>query len=190
MSIREYLLTNRADILSSWIGRTFATYPADSVRFFATRSDRFANPVGDTIKGGLSAVFDSLIAGADPERLREDIDAVIRLRSVQNFSAQDAVGFVFALKEIVHASLNGHAGDSALREDLSAFDRRVDQLALLAFDIYMSCREQVYDIRAREEKARSAKLLARAHQIIERHATGQKVTLEDITPQVEGGERQ
>jgi hypothetical protein len=190
MSLCDLLETNRTRILDGWLKHTFATYPSDSVRFLASHRDQFSNPVGDTIKSGLTAVFNSLVAGADTDRLRADLDGVIRLRSVQNFSAADAVGFILYLKRAVRESAIDHTRDSVCSEDFQQFDEKIDSLTLLAFDLYMGCREQVYDIRAREEKARSSKLLDRARQIVERHATGQEITLDDITPQAEGGERQ
>ena len=32
----------------------------------------------------------------------------------------------------------------------SAVQRRIDELALLAFDLFMKCREEIYEIKARE----------------------------------------
>lgn len=190
MSFHEFVQASRTDILHRWVELTLRTYPADAFPFFSAHHDQFANPVGETIKSGLTAVFDSLVDGADAETLREKFDRVIRIRSVQNFSAAEAVGFVFGLKGLVRKALGRDADDASTHAELVAFDSRVDELALIAFDIFMSCREQVYDIRAREEKARSAKLLDRARQIVELHATGQKITRDDITPLAEGGERQ
>lgn len=189
MSLHELVRASRTDILNRWIELTLRTYPTDAFPFVSAHHDQFANPVGETIKSCLTAVFDSLVEEADSEVLRKKLDRVIRIRSVQNFSAADAVGFVFGLKDLVRREIGSHADSAAIREELVQFDSRVDQLALLAFDTFMRCREQAYDIRAREEKARSAKLLERARQIVELHATGQKITRDDITPLAEGGER-
>ena len=45
------------------------------------------------------------------------------------------------------------------------FESRIDKLAFLAFDIYMKCREKVYEIRVNEiksERENAIKLLERA----------------------------
>jgi hypothetical protein len=39
--------------------------------------------------------------------------------------------------------------------DLSQLDRKIDIIGLAAFDIYMRCREKIYQIKANEEKYRT-----------------------------------
>ena len=46
-------------------------------------------------------------------------------------------------------------------------ESRIDDLALLAFDIYMKCREKLYDIRANEAKNQVSRLLQRAGMLSE-----------------------
>ena len=190
VSLNDTLRDKRNDILAKWFEDTLATYPSSAQRIFTSTAREFANPVGETIKSGLEAVFDGLVAGDDSERLGEAIDLIIRMRSVQNFTAAEAVGFVFSLKTAVRASLPGDRPTNGLGREMAQFERRIDELALQAFDLYMACREQVYQIRANETKARSAKLFQRAQQIIEQHATGQKITCDLNTPEDEGGDRQ
>jgi hypothetical protein len=80
------------------------------------------------------------------------LEGVVRIRAVQNFSASEAVGFVLLLKPALRAELP--AGPE-IEADL---DRRIDQIALAAFDLYARCREQIYEVRLREAGRRSEML--------------------------------
>jgi hypothetical protein len=40
---------------------------------------------------------------------------------------------------------------------------RIDEMALLAFDVFMRCREQLYEVRANEARRRLS-ILERAHE--------------------------
>jgi hypothetical protein len=53
-------------------------------------------------------------------------------------------------------------GDGHYLEELSRIERRIDQLGLLAFDIYMQCREKIYDLKANEMRARTFSAFSRA----------------------------
>ena len=46
-------------------------------------------------------------------------------------------------------------------------DVKIDRLLLLAFDIYMECREKIYDLKANEEKNKVFKAFKRAGLISE-----------------------
>ena len=46
-----------------------------------------------------------------------------------------------------------------LAEQLLALESRLDEMALLAFDVYMRCREKMYEIRANEAKNQVSALL-------------------------------
>ena len=151
-----------AAALSQWTDLTFAVYPEHTVRLLNSVKDQFRNPVGETIRAGLDELL-SLIESETPiEGVPEALDRIVRIRSVQDLSAGQAIRFVFELKAVL-----------ANRKDRERLFGRIDQLALIAFGAYQGCREQLYHIRANEEKARNTKLLQRAQQIIHHHATGQ-----------------
>ena len=46
-------------------------------------------------------------------------------------------------------------------------ESRIDDLALLAFDVYMNCREKLYEIKANEAKNQVSRLLKKAGMIVE-----------------------
>ena len=95
-------------------------------------------------------------------------NSIIRIRSIQDFTASQAVAFTFKLKDVIREELAGKMqgrpadAQSRLREELHAFETRIDELSLLAFDVYMKCREKLYEIRTNEIKKRSRKAFEHA----------------------------
>jgi hypothetical protein len=72
---------------------------------------------------------------------------------VQDFPPSQALGFVFALKHLIRERLAKELkADSALAGELFAIDNQIDALALIAFDVYESCRERIHHLKAEEIK--------------------------------------
>jgi hypothetical protein len=90
------------------------------------------------------------------------LEAIIRIRAVQDFTPSQAVAFVIQLKQIVREELG--VGSSA---DLQGLEDRIDEVLLLAFDIYSKCRQKLNDIRVREVKNQVGRLLEKANLIVE-----------------------
>jgi hypothetical protein len=154
MLARE-LARHRESILDSWIGSVMDAYPDETAKFLKQEGDPFSNPVGAGLREGLAEILDGLTDGATTEAIEPALDRVIRVRAVQDFSAGAAVGFVFDLKRIVREELDPSVGG------LGELDRRIDRLGLQAFDVYMRCREQVWEIRAKEIRNQSLGILER-----------------------------
>ena len=86
------------------------------------------------------------------------------IRAIQDFSPAEALVFVFFLKNAVREKLAPHVEEYKLFEELLTFESKVDRLALLAFNIYVQCRESLYDVRVAEIRRRSSRILERASQ--------------------------
>ena len=138
----EYPEVRRGAILEKWIERTLASYPGQASQFWRDEKDRFRNPVGHTLREGLAAILDEIAGEMDPAKIRPALEAIVRLRAVQDFTAGQATGFVFLLREILNEDLEGGGPP--------AWQKRIDETALLAFDLFMRCREEIYEIKARE----------------------------------------
>lgn len=142
----------RHSIVEQWLDLTFHTYPEQSVQFMLRERDPFRNPLGQALRTGLPAVFDELLDGNDLGRMEQILESIVRIRAVQDFSASQAIGFVFLLKKALDREFpNGWREDPALED-------RIDRLALLAFDLFMRCREKIYEVQADEGKRRLALL--------------------------------
>ncbi len=124
--------------------------------------DPFANPVGNTIRRETEFLFDALLSGASQEEVGPHLDGIIRIRNVQDFSPAQALAFIFLLKDVVRKELGALSRSGEAVDELLRFESRVDSLALLAFDMYAQCCEQIYVLRADEVKRQTAKLLERA----------------------------
>jgi hypothetical protein len=153
MTLFELLKKKEKKILDVWVERTLDSYTSSN--FFKQAQDQFANPVGANIRAGLTSIFQLLIAEAEPQEYAEPLDQVIRIRAVQEFSPSQAVAPILDLKGVVRQVLSGDEKGRALLSELVLFDREVDRVTLLAFDMYMNCRDRLYQARIRELKSGS-----------------------------------
>ena len=158
MSLSELLTARRSAILDDWFDRVRATYPEQMRTFLARKTDPFSNPVGHALRVGTAALFDGLVRGAGDAELAEALDGIVRVRAIQDFTPAQAVGFVFFLKDVVRARVPAANGPA---DELRAWEDRIDALALLAFDAYARCREQVHELRTREVRDRSKRVIDR-----------------------------
>jgi hypothetical protein len=159
MSLQDLLLRAQSEIVAQWFQCILATYPADTAKFLDGEIDQFRNPVGQTTRSALVKLFTGIVGNDAIDDLRPHLDEVIRIRAVQDFTAAEAVSFLMQLKPLLRERLrrasqtNGHAAA------LSEVEARIDAAALLAFDIYVECREQIYAIKANALRRRTEILL-------------------------------
>ncbi len=152
MRLESLLVRKKREIVDDWFNLLVKTYPADSAQFMKRENDPFANPVGSSARSGLEAIFDELRGGMDPQPLADFLDPIIRIRAVQNFSPSQAVDFIFLLRKSIRKNLSKDLSAPELFDELPEFDSRIDELALLAFDIYMDCREKLFQLKEKEMK--------------------------------------
>lgn len=171
MGLEKKLGSKRKEIVGQWFDYVIKTYASDSSRFMHNTKDPMANPVGANIETSLKQVFDALIEGKDRSEITPLLDPPVRIRAVQEFSPSQAVSFVFYLKTIVRDVL----GKDITEKELIKFDQKVDGLVLIAFDIYMGCREQIFKFRANHVKSRTLKLLEKADILCEVPEVGTEI---------------
>ncbi len=167
MSLKNILSDKKSELLASWFDRILDTYPAETAKFLRNQKDRFANPVGQTIREGIEDIFRELLQDGDIEKVSCYLDNVIRVRAVQEFTASQAVAFVFFLKSVIRDGIKDIPLTDELFHELMTLEAQIDSLALIAFDIFMQCREKLYDIKANEMKNMTYRLLQRANMITE-----------------------
>jgi hypothetical protein len=143
MGLNEALAAKRGVVLERWFQAVLATYPEETARFLAGGADPFANPVGHTVREGLGRLYDRFVADVPVSELSAAIDGIVRI------TPSAAVGFVYTLRQILREELADAALDPAGQ---AALENGVDRLALVAFDVYMQCREKIFEIRVREIK--------------------------------------
>lgn len=167
MKLEKLLLEKRSDILKKWLQMILETYPGDAQRFLKEQKDPFANPVRHTFEKETEHVFHELMGRIDPKRVVPFLDKIICIRAIQDFTASQAVSFIFLLKRVIRELLEGEIREKGLTDDLSVVEARIDELALLSFDIYMRRKEKLYQLRANEAETRVSGLLKRAGLICE-----------------------
>jgi hypothetical protein len=163
MDLNKFLEEKKSAFLKRWFNLIVETYPDESTRFLKTQKDRFANPVGHALSKALDRLYAEVVSGVDPQRAAPALDQIIRIRAIQNFSPSQAVAFVFFLKTVIREALEEEIRESGIKEELLILETRIDQLALLAFDQYMGCREKLYDLKANELRRQTYRLLQRAN---------------------------
>ena len=168
MSLERFLSEKRSSILTKWRNLIIGSYPADAQRFLRKEKNRFSNPVGQTISADVEILYDALTTGEDSDKLLSSLDGIIRIRAIQDFKPSQAVGFVLQLKKIIRAELAINRQDEAeLKDELEVLEDRIENAALLAFDIYSQCRQKIYEIRVNETKNQVGRLLERANLTVE-----------------------
>lgn len=165
MTLANLLAAQRAAVLKRWYQLILETYPLDTARFMEQEGDRFLNPVGYTFTRETESLFDEILQSGDPEKLSQALDNVLRIRAVQDFSPSKAIAPVFLLKKAVREELEAEIRQQASIGELLEFESRVDRVALLAFDIYVQCKQKINDIRVSEASKRSEILLDRLNRI-------------------------
>ena len=149
--------------MDKWFGLIVETYPAETQRFLKQQKNRFANPVGYTISKEIEAIYDELRSGVDTEKISVFLDRIIRIRAIQDFSPSQAIAFIFLLKKVIREELGNESWEGGMANELWGLDDKIDHLARVSFDIYMKCREKIYELKANEVKNTTYRLLQRAN---------------------------
>ena len=148
MSIETLLASKKKAIVQKWIDQVLDSYGAPD--FFKKQKDRFANPIGSTISDGLQNLFAILVEDRELGEAARPLEDIIKIRAVQDFAPSKAVSFAYLLKNIVREELSKEKNREEVLGILSVLNPRIDKIALMAFDIYMDCRERLHQIRINE----------------------------------------
>ena len=148
MTLRDLLTKRKDDIVKEWFDLVLETYPEESKDFFRKQQNRFANPMGHHIREGISGLYDVIVEhGCDKEKAAPFLDQIIRIRAIQEFPPSVALAFVLEFKKLVREVSAGHG---ELSDEVNKLEQNLDRLALQAFDVYMGCRERIFELRVNE----------------------------------------
>jgi hypothetical protein len=166
MNLKQHLLEKKPAILKKWFDAIADTYPGDTAGFLKNKKAQFANPVGHNIAEGTAGLFDALLQGMLPDTVSAFLDGIIRIRAIQDFAPSEALSFIFHLKKVVRQELGSEVlKEQGIMDELAAFEAAIDDLALFSFDIYMKCREKIYELKANEARNMTFRLLQKARLI-------------------------
>ena len=167
MNLKALLSGEKAAIVKKWFDLIIDNYPADASNFLKKQKNRFSNPVGHTISQGIDGLFDEILHGIDSEKLFPFLNDIIKIKAVQDFSPSRAISFVFLLKQAIREEMGSEIKKKQMSDELRLFEEQIDELALLSFDIYMKCRERIYEIKADEARRMMFRLLQKANLVCE-----------------------
>ncbi|MFY9725277.1 MAG: RsbRD N-terminal domain-containing protein [Bryobacteraceae bacterium] len=137
---------SKENIVEVWLWRVLRSYPFQSAEFLAMERDPFRNPVGSTVRRALGILLDELLRDMDRTRTTGALDSVMQIRAIQDLLPSRAVEFLFQLRGILRPQITG--------PEREILDGRIDELALLAFDLYVKYRERTYQAKANEARRR------------------------------------
>src|SRR3990172_11918416 len=103
--LKDFLTEKKPAILKRWFDVIMETYPTEAAGFLTGQRDRFTGPLGYTIHEGIDNLIDGLISEAPFEDVAPFLESIIKVRAVQDFTAAEAVAFIFQLKRIVSEEL-------------------------------------------------------------------------------------
>ena len=167
MTLESVLTEYKPSVVKKWIEVVIQTYPTDAQRFLRKEKDRFSNPVGNTITEQMETLYEQLVKEGDPGKLASSLDTIIRIRAVQDFKPSQAVAFVLQLKQVVRDTLEDKAPQSEFSGELRMLEKKIDETALMAFDIYSKCRRHIQELKVEEYKRQVSRLLQRANLVCE-----------------------
>lgn len=167
MDIKALLLEKKPRILKKWFDLILETYPPDTTSFLKRQKNRFDNPVGYTISEGIEGLFEEFLQGTDSDRVSPFLDNIIRIKAIQDFTPSQAISFIFLLKKVIREELANEIREHQMFEELLTLESKIDELTNISFDIYMKCREKIYDLKANELRNMTFRLLERANLITE-----------------------
>jgi len=168
MNLNQHLVEKKSAILKKWFDAAADSYQSDTAGFLKKQKAQFTNPVGYTLAEGMDGLFDALLQGMIPDTVARFLDSMIRIRAIQEFAPSEAIAFIFQLKKVIRQEL----GEEVIRQkgiagELTAFESAIDDLALFSFDIYLKCREKIYDLKANEARHMTFRLLQQAKLIVD-----------------------
>jgi len=152
MALVDVLERKQKSILKIWFDLIAQTSLDAGTSMLKTR-DRFTNPVGHITISAIEVLYEELLKGKpDSQRAADSIADIIRIRAVQNFTPSQAVAFIFLLKKAIRAELEDEKNKKGFSDELSGLEYLIDEMACHTFNIYMDCREKIYQVKVDEMK--------------------------------------
>ena len=151
MSTEDIISARRDAAIQKWTEAVFAMYPFETTGFIRTQRDQFANPVGHATRAATGR-------DVDMEKVHASVAALIRIRAVQDLKPEQAVGVLYLYKSVLRELL---LADMLAAGDVQGFldmGDRVDTLCLMAFNLYLADREQVYAERVAQQRREASQI--------------------------------
>ncbi|MGQ9694218.1 MAG: RsbRD N-terminal domain-containing protein [Thermodesulfobacteriota bacterium] len=149
-NLKKFLQERKPAILEAWFQILIKAYSAETRPFLQKKEETFTNPIGSTIFEALAGLITEIIQEKKQGRIKDSLEELIHLQAVQDFSPGQAISFLPALKQIIRKELNTANLIDAYQGEYDNLAILIDELTLQAFDIYMGCREKIFNLKVKE----------------------------------------
>jgi hypothetical protein len=148
--LEKFLQDRKPAILEAWFQTTLESYPAETRPFLLKKEDTFNNPIGSTIYEALAELLAELMQDKNLGNIKKALEDLIHLRAVQDFSPAQAISFLPRLKQVIRRELVAADLMESYQEEFHNLAFLIDELTMQAFDIYMGCREKIFNLKVKE----------------------------------------
>ncbi len=167
--LNKLLSEKKSAILKGWFNAILETYPSETAKYYKKQNKPFTNPVGSTILNGLENLFDEILHGKDFKTPPSSLEDIIRIRAIQDFAPSQALVFIPLLKKMIVEELKNEVSAPGMFEVFLELESLIDHLAFQSFDIYIRCREKIYELKAKELQSLTSRHIQRANQIYDKY---------------------
>ncbi len=131
-------------IVDAWFVKAIEVYPAAARGGMIETGNRFRNPVASSLRDSLRVLATELAGSMDDGAVVAALDAIVRVRAVQDCSPEQAIGFAAQLREVIREQQA-----EALFQDL---EKRIETLVLAASRQYALCKNDIVRVRSGEAR--------------------------------------
>ncbi|PKN07996.1 MAG: hypothetical protein CVU73_09090 [Deltaproteobacteria bacterium HGW-Deltaproteobacteria-8] len=163
MGLEQRIAERSEELAGKWADLILGTYPPETQAVWKSNRELFSNPVGHAIRTAASELIPLLLAWNDADAVAAALTKLVKIRAVQDFAPSQALSFVFLFKKLLRQTFMKELAAKGALEELLAFETRVDNLAVIAFDLYVSARDQVQRMRVEEVKRAHTNIVRRAN---------------------------
>ncbi len=163
MGLEQRIAERSEELAGKWADLILGTYPPQTQAVWKQNLERFSNPVGHAILTATAELIPLLLAWNDADAVAKALDQLVKIRAVQDFTPSQALSFVFLFKKLLRQEFTRELSDQGALQELLAFETRVDNLAVIAFDLYVAARDQVQRMRVEEVKRAHVNIVRRAN---------------------------
>lgn len=129
-------------IAYAWFLKAIEIYPEAARGGMMQTGDRFRNPVASTLRESLAILVKELAGGMIDEQVAAALNAIVRVRAVQDCTPEQALAFPGQLLDVIR--------ERQAEELFPQLEQRIDILALSANRQYALCVNDIARVRSRE----------------------------------------
>ncbi len=163
MGLEQRIAERSEELAGKWALLILGTYPPETQAVWKANLEPFSNPVGHAIRTAAAELIPLLLAWNDADAVAQALGRIVKIRAVQDFAPSQALSFVFLFKKLLRQEFQKELSAQGALAELLAFETRVDNLAVIAFDLYVAARDQVQRMRVEEVKRAHVNIVRRAN---------------------------